>query len=87
MLIGGSLADEGEDDFFPNDGFIDKKKILSSDQPQYVIRGKTTNLTCPIDITNCGELHSIKWFMGDIQIAVVSGDGEIRKVEEAYADR
>lgn len=56
-------------------------------EPQYVIRGKSTNLTCPIDTVNCGELHSVKWFKGKERIGVVSGDKEFCHVEKSYADR
>lgn len=44
-------------------------------------------LTCPIDVDTCGELHSLKWFKGTDRIAVVSGDGEVAKVEGSYNDR
>ncbi|CRK99567.1 CLUMA_CG012880, isoform B [Clunio marinus] len=52
-----------------------------------VIRGQSTTLTCPIDITNCGELHSIKWFKGSERIGVASGDGKFSQVEGSISDR
>lgn len=52
-----------------------------------VIRGQSTTLTCPIDITNCGELHSIKWFKGTDRIGVASGDGKFSQVEGSFSDR
>lgn len=52
-----------------------------------VIRGQSTTLTCPIDITNCGELHSIKWFKGSERIGVASGDGKFSQVEGSFSDR
>lgn len=52
-----------------------------------VIRGQSTTLTCPIDIANCGELHSIKWFKGGDRIGVASGDGKFSQVEGSFSDR
>uniref|UniRef100_A0A182P6J4 Ig-like domain-containing protein n=1 Tax=Anopheles epiroticus TaxID=199890 RepID=A0A182P6J4_9DIPT len=52
-----------------------------------VLRGDKVELACPIDIATCGELHSLKWFKGTERIAVVSGDGEVAKVEGSYNDR
>ncbi|XP_058118520.1 hemicentin-1 [Anopheles ziemanni] len=52
-----------------------------------VLRGEKVELACPIDIATCGELHSLKWFKGTERIAVVSGDGEVAKVEGSYNDR
>lgn len=55
--------------------------------PKSVIRGQSTTLTCPIDITNCGDLHSIKWFKGTERIGVASGDGKFSQVEGSFSDR
>lgn len=44
-------------------------------------------LTCPIDVTSCGELHSVKWFKGNDRVAVVSGDGTVENVEGQYSGR
>lgn len=52
-----------------------------------VSRGQSATLTCPIDITNCGELHSIKWFKGSERIGVASGDGKFSQVEGSFSDR
>lgn len=52
-----------------------------------VLRGQTTTLQCPIDSTNCGDLHSIKWFKGSDRVGVTSGDGEYSQVEGPFKDR
>jgi len=52
-----------------------------------VVRGQSTSLTCPLDISNCGELHSIKWFKGSDRIGVASGDGKYSQVEGSFQDR
>ncbi|XP_053670454.1 hemicentin-2 [Anopheles nili] len=57
------------------------------DEKISVLRGEKVELACPIDIATCGELHSLKWFKGTERIAVVSGDGEVAKVEGSYNDR
>ncbi|XP_058464148.1 uncharacterized protein LOC131438278 isoform X6 [Malaya genurostris] len=57
------------------------------DESVSVLRSEKVELTCPIDIATCGELHSLKWFRGQHRIAVVSGDGEVAKVEGGYKDR
>ncbi|XP_065086926.1 hemicentin-1 isoform X2 [Ochlerotatus camptorhynchus] len=57
------------------------------DETVQVLRSEKVELTCPIDIETCGELHSLKWFKGTDRIAVVSGDGEVAKVEGSYNDR
>jgi hypothetical protein len=57
------------------------------DNTQYIIRGQSTSLTCPIDDRNCGELHSIKWFRGQTRIGVASGDKEVRRIEDEFSDR
>uniref|UniRef100_A0A182IUJ9 Ig-like domain-containing protein n=1 Tax=Anopheles atroparvus TaxID=41427 RepID=A0A182IUJ9_ANOAO len=57
------------------------------DETISVLRGEKVELACPIDIATCGELHSLKWFKGTERIAVVSGDGEVAKVEGSYNDR
>ncbi|KAG5680757.1 hypothetical protein PVAND_010244 [Polypedilum vanderplanki] len=53
----------------------------------YVERGQSTNLTCPISISSCGELHSIKWFKGSERIAVTSGDGKFTQLEGSFQER
>ncbi|XP_058834264.1 hemicentin-1 isoform X3 [Topomyia yanbarensis] len=62
-------------------------KVLCQDESVSVLRSEKVELTCPIDIATCGELHSLKWFRGQHRIAVVSGDGEVAKVEGGYKDR
>ncbi|XP_055535886.1 hemicentin-1 isoform X2 [Wyeomyia smithii] len=62
-------------------------KVLCQDETVSVLRSEKVELTCPIDIATCGELHSLKWFKGTDRIAVVSGDGEVAKVEGSYNDR
>ncbi|XP_049546887.1 hemicentin-1 isoform X1 [Anopheles darlingi] len=57
------------------------------DETISVLRGEKVELACPIDIATCGELHSLKWFKGTERIAVVSGDGEVAKVEGSHHDR
>nr|XP_029731893.1 hemicentin-1 isoform X3 [Aedes albopictus] len=57
------------------------------DETVKVLRSEKVELICPIDIDTCGELHSLKWFKGTDRIAVVSGDGEVAKVEGSYNDR
>uniref|UniRef100_A0A182QG96 Ig-like domain-containing protein n=1 Tax=Anopheles farauti TaxID=69004 RepID=A0A182QG96_9DIPT len=57
------------------------------DEKISVQRGGKVELACPIEIATCGELHSLKWFKGTERIAVVSGDGEVAKVEGSYNDR
>ncbi|XP_058464144.1 uncharacterized protein LOC131438278 isoform X2 [Malaya genurostris] len=61
--------------------------MVRSDESVSVLRSEKVELTCPIDIATCGELHSLKWFRGQHRIAVVSGDGEVAKVEGGYKDR
>ena len=51
------------------------------------LRGESVVLTCPIDVTSCGELHSVKWFKGNERVAVVSGDGTVENVESQYSGR
>ncbi|KAJ6649402.1 hypothetical protein Bhyg_04636 [Pseudolycoriella hygida] len=51
------------------------------------LRGQSVVLTCPIDITSCGDLHSVKWFKGNDRVAVVSGDGDVSNVEGQYTER
>lgn len=54
----------------------------------YVPRGQSTSLTCPLETTTCGELHSITWFKGGTErIAVASGDGKFTQVEGTFSDR
>lgn len=54
----------------------------------YVLRGQSTSLTCPLETTTCGELHSITWFKGGTErIAVASGDGKFTQVEGTFSDR
>lgn len=48
---------------------------------------KKVTLTCPFDVTSCGELHSIKWTKGRETIAVVSGDGQLVNVNPSYDPR
>lgn len=48
---------------------------------------KSITLTCPFDVTSCGELHSIKWTRGRETIAVVSGDGQVVNVNPSYESR
>ncbi|XP_052564933.1 hemicentin-1 isoform X2 [Culex pipiens pallens] len=62
-------------------------KVLCQDETVSVLRSEKVELTCPIDIATCGELHSLKWFKGTDRIAVVSGDGEVAKVEGSFNDR
>ncbi|XP_055619524.1 hemicentin-1 isoform X2 [Toxorhynchites rutilus septentrionalis] len=62
-------------------------KVLCQDETVSVLRSEKVELTCLIDIATCGELHSLKWFKGTDRIAVVSGDGEVAKVEGSYNDR
>jgi hypothetical protein len=52
-----------------------------------VLRGQSTTLTCPIDSTNCGDLHSIKWFKGSERVGVTSGEGDFTQVEGPFKDR
>lgn len=61
--------------------------IESTLKTSYVIRGQSTSLTCPIAISTCGELHSIKWFKGSERIAVASGDGKFTQVEGPFSER
>ncbi|KFB37688.1 AGAP012343-PA-like protein [Anopheles sinensis] len=65
----------------------DQLKVAPVDETISVLRGEKVELACPIDIATCGELHSLKWFKGTERIAVVSGDGEVAKVEGSYNDR
>lgn len=54
----------------------------------YVLRGQSTSLSCPIETTTCGDLHSIKWFKrGTERIAVASGDGKYTQVEGSFSER
>lgn len=55
--------------------------MIESVTRHYVHRGQSTSLTCPIEVTTCGELHSIKWFKGTERIAVASGDGKFTQIE------
>lgn len=48
---------------------------------------KTVTLTCPFDVSSCGELHSIKWTKGRETIALVSGDGQVVNVHPSYSPR
>lgn len=52
-----------------------------------VLRGQTMTLSCPIDSTNCGELHSIKWFKGIERVSVTAGDDSYSQVEGPFKDR
>lgn len=61
--------------------------IMATVDTKSVSRGQSATLTCPIDITNCGELHSIKWFKGSERIGVASGDGKFSQVEGTFSDR
>jgi hypothetical protein len=61
--------------------------LAKEDETKPVIRGQPVVLTCPVDIKNCGELHSIKWFKGTERVAVLSGNGEIANVEGVSSDR
>jgi hypothetical protein len=58
-----------------------------SDEIRPVVRGQPVTLTCPVDIENCGELHSIKWFKDSDRIAVLSGDGKFAQVEGVSSER
>ena len=60
---------------------------MFTDEIKPVIRGQSVSLTCPVDVQNCGELHSIKWFKGSTRIAVLSGDGKVSHVEGESAER
>ncbi|XP_055703740.1 hemicentin-2 isoform X6 [Phlebotomus papatasi] len=51
------------------------------------LRGHSVVLTCPVDVTSCGDLHSVKWFKGSDRIAVVSGDGEVVNIQSAFKSR
>uniref|UniRef100_A0A182Y1N1 Ig-like domain-containing protein n=1 Tax=Anopheles stephensi TaxID=30069 RepID=A0A182Y1N1_ANOST len=70
---------------FQMNGEHDMGKLMN--EKISVLRGEKVELACPIDIATCGELHSLKWFKGTERIAVVSGDGEVAKVEGSYNDR
>lgn len=60
---------------------------LFTDELVSKLRGEAVVLTCPIDVTSCGELHSVKWFKGRDRVAVVSGDGAIENVEGNFSER
>lgn len=49
--------------------------------------GEKTILECPIDISTCGTLHSVKWFKGNERIAVVSGEGNFVSIDGDQKDR
>lgn len=51
------------------------------------LRGDAATLSCPIDATTCGELHSVKWFKGSDRVAVVSGDGAVQNVEKTFGGK
>ncbi|XP_037031703.1 hemicentin-2 isoform X5 [Bradysia coprophila] len=57
------------------------------DETVSTLRGQSVVLTCPIDITSCGDLHSVKWFKGNERVAVVSGDGDVSNVEGQFTGR
>lgn len=57
------------------------------DETVSTLRGQSVVLTCPIDITSCGDLHSVKWFKGNDRVAVVSGDGDVSNVEGQFTGR
>lgn len=58
-----------------------------TDESVSIFRGQPGTLTCPIDVTSCGELHSVKWFKGNERIAVLSGSGEVANVEGEFVGR
>lgn len=60
---------------------------LVPDEMVLVHRGQPVVLTCPIDVTSCGELHSVKWFKGNDRVAVVSGDGIVENIEGQFSKR
>lgn len=66
---------------------LNKIFYLISDESISTLRGQSVVLTCPIDVTSCGELHSVKWFKGNDRVAVVSGDGTVENVEGQYSGR
>lgn len=43
--------------------------------------GSTVTLPCRVDISKCGELHSVKWYRESSRIYVFSQDGEIKRAE------
>ncbi|XP_059622571.1 hemicentin-2-like isoform X2 [Phlebotomus argentipes] len=51
------------------------------------LRGHSVVLTCPVDVSSCGELHSVKWFKSSDRIAVVSGDGEVVNIQGEFKPR
>ncbi|XP_055692645.1 hemicentin-1 isoform X4 [Lutzomyia longipalpis] len=51
------------------------------------LRGHSVVLTCPMDVSSCGDLHSVKWFKGSDRIAVVSGNGEVVNIFSDYNSR
>uniref|UniRef100_A0A1B0GL67 Ig-like domain-containing protein n=2 Tax=Lutzomyia longipalpis TaxID=7200 RepID=A0A1B0GL67_LUTLO len=40
-----------------------------------------------MDVSSCGDLHSVKWFKGSDRIAVVSGNGEVVNIFSDYNSR
>ncbi|GAB0099475.1 Immunoglobulin [Sergentomyia squamirostris] len=58
-----------------------------TDETISALRGHSVVLTCPVDVTSCGDLHSVKWFKGGQRIAVVSGDGEVVNIDSDFKGR
>jgi hypothetical protein len=58
----------------------------------YVLENQSTILTCPIESSSCGDLHSIRWYKGTDEkskeeVAIVSGDGQFTKVYDPFKER
>ncbi|XP_026317447.1 uncharacterized protein LOC113228386 [Hyposmocoma kahamanoa] len=51
--------------------------------------GETARIKCRIDVSSCGDMHSIKWYKSENRIYIYSGnkDGPINRPEGDMADR
>lgn len=51
-------------------------------------RDQSVDLVCPIDLMECGGVHSVRWTKGNGgRVAMVSGDGKPMGVMGPYNDR
>lgn len=51
-------------------------------------RDQSVELVCPIDLTDCGTAHSVRWSRESTgRVAMVSGDGKTVSVVGQYKER
>ncbi|KAL5292690.1 nrm family protein [Megaselia abdita] len=60
---------------------------LETDETISEREGNTVELTCPVDIDACGDLHSLNWFKGEQRIAVFLHDENSTNIISEYKDR